>query len=111
MKVKRLNFKREYKEILESGRKITTVRTHTDLKSGDLVELVAGGVSCGYARVKSVTRKRVSELNRRDAVKDGFKNVKELLKVLRRYYRGITPETYVYIIRFEKESLKNSRTG
>ncbi|PDM26357.1 ASCH domain-containing protein [Candidatus Bathyarchaeota archaeon B24-2] len=104
MKVKRLNFKREYRKILESGRKITTIRIHTDLKSGDLVELVAGGVSCGYARVKSVTRKKVSELSKKDAVKDGFKNVKELLKVLKKYYREITPETYVYIIRFEKQS-------
>ena len=53
MKIKQLNFKKEYKEILLSGRKMTTIRMSTDLKPGDIVELIAGGESCGYAKVKA----------------------------------------------------------
>ena len=106
MKVKKLNFKKEYKRVLQAGRKITTIRMRTNLKPEDIVELIVGGESCGYARVKSITRKRVSELNRKDAIKDGFKNVRELLKTLKRYYGDITPDSYVYIISFEKTSPK-----
>jgi len=106
MKVKQLNFKKEYKHILQTGRKITTIRMRTDLKPGDIVELIAGGESCGYARVKSITRKRVSELSKKDAIKDGFKNIRELLKTLKKYYSDLTPESYVYIISFEKSSIK-----
>jgi len=106
MKIKQLNFKKEYKEILLSGRKMTTIRMSTDLKPGDIVELIAGGESCGYAKVKSITKKRVSELSRKDAIKDGFKSVKELFKTLKKYYNELTPDSYVYIISFEKTSLK-----
>jgi len=108
MKVKQLNFKKEYKEILLSGRKMTTIRMNTDLKPGDIVELIAGGESCGYAKVKNIIRKRVSELSRKDAVRDGFKSVKELFKTLKKYYNELTPDSYVYIISFEKTSLKPS---
>jgi len=111
MKVKQLNFKREYKQVLQSGRKTTTIRMSTDLKPGDIIKLVAGGESCGYAKVKSITRKKVSELNEKDAIKDGFKNRKELIKTLKKYYSEITPESYVYIIRFKKTNLKQKLAG
>ncbi|MCD6538503.1 ASCH domain-containing protein [Candidatus Bathyarchaeota archaeon] len=103
--MKQLNFKKEYKERLLSGRKLTTIRMNTNLKPRDLVEIVAGGESCGYARIKSIVRKRISEISNKDARRDGFKNKKELLRALKKIYGRITPETKVYIIRFEKEDL------
>jgi len=104
--MKQLNFKKEYKEILQSGQKITTIRMNTDLKPREIVEIVAGGESCGYARIKSIVKKKISEINNKDAKKDGFKNRKELLKALKKIYGKITPETQVYIIRFEKARKK-----
>lgn len=108
MKTKQLNFKKEYKKILLTGRKITTIRMSTDLKPGDIVELIAGGESCGYAKVKSITRKKVSELSRKDAMRDGFKSVRELYKTLKKYYSELTLDSYVYIISFEKTTPKLS---
>ncbi|RLI20221.1 ASCH domain-containing protein [Candidatus Bathyarchaeota archaeon] len=110
MKIKQLNFKREYMQILKSGRKITTIRMRTDLKPGDIVELIAGGESCGYAKIKSITKKKVSELTKKDALKDGFKSKKELIETLKKYYSEITPESYINIISFEKIKLKPKRT-
>lgn len=102
MKYKQLNFKKEYKEALKKGWKTATIRVNAHVKPGDLIELVAGGVSCGYAEVKSVVRKKLLELNDEDAKKDGFKNRTQLIKALRKHYPTLTPETYVYIISFEK---------
>ena len=107
--MKQLNFKKEYKEKLQSGRKTTTIRMNTDLKPREIVEIVAGGESCGYARIKSIVKKRISEINNKDAKKDGFKNRRELLKALKKIYGKITPETQVYIIRFEKARKKISK--
>jgi len=104
--MKQLNFKKEYKETLQSGEKITTIRMKTNLKPEDVVEIVAGGESCGYARIKSIVRKRISEISDKDARNDGFKNRRELLRALKKIYGKITPETRIYIIRFEKEDLK-----
>ncbi|MEM1570392.1 MAG: ASCH domain-containing protein [Candidatus Bathyarchaeia archaeon] len=102
MEYKQLNFKKEYREALKDGRKTTTIRVNAHVKPGDLVELIAGGVSCGYAIVRSVTRKKLLELNDEDARKDGFKNRMELIKALKRHYPSLTPETYVYIINFRR---------
>jgi len=100
--LKQLNFKKEYKDALQSGRKVTTIRMRTNLKPRDIVEIIAGKESCGYALIKSVVRKKISEISDKDARRDGFRNRKALLKALRKIYGKITPETHVYIIRFEK---------
>jgi len=54
--------------------------------------------------VKSIKRKKVSELTKKDAIKDGFKSKRELIKTLKKYYNEITLESYVYIINFEKRT-------
>ena len=105
MKFKQLNFKKEYGKMILSGRKITTIRRSTNLRPGDIVELIAGGESCGYAKVLSVKKKKVSELSDEDAVRDGFKDIKELIKALKKHYHKIKPEMEVYIISFEKTDL------
>jgi len=100
--LKQLNFKKEYKDALQSGRKVTTIRMKTNLKTRDIVEIMAGKESCGYALIRSIIRKKISEIDDKDARRDGFKNRKALLKALREIYGNITPETHVYIIRFER---------
>ena len=95
--------------MLQSGKKMTTIRMNTDLKPREIVEIVAGGESCGYARIIKIVKKEISEINNKDAKKDGFKNRKELIKALKKIYGKITPETQVYIIRFEKARKKISK--
>lgn len=103
--MKQLNFNKEYRKMLLSGQKLTTIRMNTNLKPGEMVEIVVGGERCGYTRIKSITKKRVSEISDKDARRDGFKNRKELLKALKKIYGRITPQTQVYIISFEKVKL------
>ena len=100
--MKQLNFKKEYKDALQSGRKVTTIRMKTNLKTRDIVKIMVGKESCGYALIRSIIRKKISEIDDKDARRDGFKNRKALLKALREIYGKITPETHVYIIRFER---------
>ncbi|RLI32722.1 ASCH domain-containing protein [Candidatus Bathyarchaeota archaeon] len=100
--MKQLNFKKEYREMLLSGQKLTTIRMNTNLKPGEVVEIIVGGERCGYTRIKSIVKKRVSEISNKDAVKDGFKNKKELIRALKKIYGRITPQTQVYVISFER---------
>lgn len=102
MGFKQLRFKKQYLQVLLNGQKTTTIRMNTDLKPGELVELVAGGINCGYARIERITRKRIMGLTDEDALKDGFRSLEELIVTLKKYYKILNPETYAYIISFKK---------
>lgn len=109
MRRKLLNFKKEYKDKLISGRKRSTIRLRTNLKEGDEVEIFSGGFKIGVARIVSVRSKSISELTDEDARKDGFRNKHELLKALRKHYGELKSDERVHIIGFEvasKEDLK-----
>ncbi len=99
---KRLIFKKEYAADIISGKKTSTVRMTSSLKAGDEVELYAGGIWLGTAKIKEVEVKKVRELTDEDALRDGFSNRDELVKTLKKIYgnRGLSESTEVKLIRF-----------
>lgn len=98
-----LNFAKEYKEKIKEGLKRQTIRLSTSLKKGDRVKVVAGGEVLGVARITKVERKTIDELTDEDAKRDGFENVAQLVKALRRHYGKISNRKEVCVIGFEME--------
>lgn len=99
---KRMTFKAAYASDILEGRKESTIRLNTSLKKGDVVDIVAGMVKIGTARVESVEEKSVSQLTDEDARRDGFETREELVRALKRIYgKKIGDETRVKVIRFK----------
>ncbi len=102
VKRRRLLFKKEYGEGILKGTKTSTIRLSSSLKRGDEVEIVAGRVRLGVARIEDVEVKKVKELTDEDAHADGFKSREELMRALKRIYgRRISEGTEVKLIRFK----------
>jgi len=101
--LRRLNFAKEYKKKIKEGLKRQTIRLSTSLKEGDRVKVVAGGEVLGVARITKVERKTIDELTDEDAKRDGFENVAQLVKALRRHYGKISNRKEVCVIGFEME--------
>ncbi len=98
---RKLMFKKEYGEGIVKGSKTSTIRLSSTLKKGDEVEIVAGRVRLGVARIEDVEVKKVRELTDEDARTDGFRNREELVKALKKIYGSrITDRTEVKLIRF-----------
>jgi hypothetical protein len=103
MELRRLNFAKEYKKKIKEGLKRQTIRLSTSLREGEKVEVVAGGEVLGIAKITRVERKTIDELTDEDAKRDGFENVAQLLKALRRHYGRISSKKEVCVIGFEIE--------
>lgn len=101
--MKRLNFSKEYKGKIKRGVKRQTIRLSTSLKEGDEVKIVAGGEILGTARITKVEEKTLEELTDEDAKKDGFENLSQLVKALRRHYGKLSGKSKVCIISFEMQ--------
>lgn len=101
--MRRLNFAKEYKKKIKEGLKRQTIRLSTSLREGEKVEVVAGGEVLGIAKITRVERKTIDELTDEDAKRDGFENVAQLLKALRRHYGRISSKKEVCVIGFEIE--------
>jgi hypothetical protein len=101
--LRRLNFAKEYKKKIKEGLKRQTIRLSTSLREGEKVEVVAGGEVLGIAKITRVERKTIDELTDEDAKRDGFENVAQLLKALRRHYGRISNKKEVCVIGFEIE--------
>ena len=101
--MRKLNFAKEYKKKIKEGLKRQTIRLSTSLKEGDRVEVVAGGEVLGIAKITKVERKTVEELTDEDAKRDGFENVAQLVKALRKHYGRISSKKEVCVIGFEME--------
>ncbi len=99
---KRLLFKKEFAPRIVSGSKTSTIRLRSDLRVGDEVEVIAGGVRLGTAKIESIEVKKVRELTDEDARTDGFSNREQLVRTLKRLYRGrgLSEATEVKLIRF-----------
>lgn len=107
---KTLNFSKEYREAILSGRKVSTIRLRTSLRAGDKALIVAGGEKLGVAKITSVRRKRISNLTRKDAVMDGFKSLNELIRALERHYGKLKPSTEVSVIHFQLTQKRERRS-
>ena len=102
MKRKKLIFKKEYGPDILDGKKMSTVRLSTKIKKGETVEIIAGKIKIGTAKVEDIETKKVEDLTDDDAKLDGFKNKEELIKALRRIYgKRISNETEVKLIKFK----------
>jgi hypothetical protein len=101
--LRRLNFAKEYKKKIKEGLKRQTIRLSTSLREGEKVEVVAGGEVLGIAKITRVERKTIDELTDEDAKRDGFENVAQLVKALRRHYGRISNKKEVCVIGFEIE--------
>jgi hypothetical protein len=101
--LRRLNFAKEYKKKIKEGLKRQTIRLSTSLREGEKVEVVAGGEVLGIAKITRVERKTIDELTDEDAKRDGFENVAQLVKALRRHYGRISNKKEVCVIGFEME--------
>lgn len=101
--MRRLNFAKEYKKKIKEGLKRQTIRLSTSLREGEKVEVVAGGEVLGIAKITRVERKTIDELTDEDAKRDGFENVAQLVKALRRHYGRISSKKEVCVIGFEME--------
>ena len=96
-----LNFKKEYKDVILSGKKTMTIRLKTDLKVGDLAYIVAGGDKLGIAEIIHIAKKRLSDLTHSDAEADGFDSLHGLIRALKRHYKDVRPDTELFVIRFK----------
>ena len=83
---KALTFAKIYKERILSGKKSSTVRLRSTLKKGEIVDIVIGGERIGKAKILSVRKVLVRDLTNKDAMRDGFRDKRSLLKALKRHY-------------------------
>ena len=93
-----------YRSKILSGKKSTTIRYGDyEAKPGKEIYIVVRPSDTAIAKVKikGVSKKKVKELTNEDARKDGFKDIKELLKTLNKIYGGLDAEDEVSIIEFE----------
>jgi len=101
-----------YKPKILRGDKVTTIRYgNYEAKPGSEVYLVIRPNDTAVAKVQitEVVKKKVRELTDDDANRDGFKNVRELLKILNRIYGELYGDDEVTIIGFRV--LKQYETG
>ncbi len=103
-KVKLLRFKREFAEKIAKGEKNCTLRLSTNLKAGDIVRLKAGEEDLGLALITEVRWKGVGSITNKEAREDGFPRKRELLKALKRIYKGrkIGKNTMIALIYFRR---------
>lgn len=101
--MRRLNFAKEYKKKIKEGLKRQTIRLSTSLKEGDRVEVVTGGEVLGIAKITKVERKTIGELTNEDAKRNGFENLAQLVKALKRHYGKINNKKEICVISFEME--------
>ena len=98
----RINFDKEYVNMILNGKKRTTIRK--GLKSypvGKIVEFTADNKVFCKARILKAVVKRLKKLNDKDAAIDGFKSKDDLVKALKKIYGNVKDDEFVTIIHFE----------
>lgn len=96
-----LMIKGEYIELILSGKKKATIRLGLVKPRYNEMILHGGGRPIAKIKITNVRYKRVKELDEKDAIMDGFKNLEDLIKHLRKAYGNINPDDLVTIIEFE----------
>ena len=85
VKMKSLNFKKKYMEMLKRGNKVSTLRLgKKNYKENELVKIIVGNEFIGTARIKKVRNIRWNELEKEDIIMEGMKSKKELKKELKK---------------------------
>ncbi len=85
--MKSLNFKKKYREMIERGEKIATLRMGVkNYREDELVKIVAGGKEIGKAKIIKVRNIKWDEISDEDAMLEGMNDKSELEKELRNIY-------------------------
>ncbi len=83
-------------------RKVTTIRLVSNVKVGDLVDIIAGDLKVGTAIVENVEVKKLRDLTDIDAINDGYNTKEELIKdLLKIYGKKVSNDSEVKIIHFK----------
>ncbi|AIF69047.1 hydrothetical protein [Palaeococcus pacificus DY20341] len=93
-----------YKSKILKGKKTTTIRFGKyEAKPGNEIYIVVrpSDTAIAKAKIKGITRKKVGELTNEDAKKDGFSDVRELMRALNKIYGELHKDDEVSIIEFE----------
>ena len=97
-----LMFSKKYMQDLLEGRKLATVRLgRVRYRVGDVVLAYCGGLVLGRVRITGVKYKKLIDLTEEDARRDGFANLRDLLKALRQHYPNVRANTPITVITFE----------
>jgi hypothetical protein len=101
--MKKLVFKLDYAGKILAGEKTTTIRLATNLKENDIVEVYVGHVRIGRAKIKKVSKKRLSELTEEEIKTDGFNSREDLVRNLAKIYgnKVISSDPHLYVIEFQ----------
>lgn len=98
---KHLSIKADYLPAIFRGEKITTIRRGIVVPIYDRVYLHSKGKVIGEVEIESTKYVKVRDLTDKDALLDGFKNKRELMENLRKFYPDINEEDWVTILRFK----------
>jgi len=98
---KKLIFKEKFAKDILLRRKITTIRLSTNVRRGDVVDVIAGNLRIGMAVIEDIKIMRLKDITDEDALRDGYPNRDELIKDLYKIYgRRIADDTEVKVINF-----------
>ncbi len=105
---KHLMIKGRFAKLILNGRKKATIRLGYVIPKSNEIIIHAGGRPIARAVIRNVVYKKVRELTREDAVKDGYNSLEELLRDLEEVYETkLSGDEIVSIIEFEvKEEIK-----
>ncbi|MGC9079912.1 MAG: ASCH domain-containing protein [Nanopusillaceae archaeon] len=100
--MKHLQFFGRFTEDILSGKKNLTIRiSKPNLRVGDIFILHAGGKVIGKFRVKNIYTKKLYQITDDEAIRDGYNNKEELIREIKKIYKGIKDEKEIVIIEFE----------
>jgi hypothetical protein len=93
-------FAPDYRALVESGKKTSTVRLNNRNYEPGPARLVFGGAGEIPAILIAVDRRRASSLNDADAQRDGFNSRDELDEAIRRHYPSYDGTGWINILKF-----------
>lgn len=83
------------------GKKVATIRLGKVIPKYNEMIVHSWGRPIAKIRITKVTHKKVVDLTKEDALKDGFRNLKELIKELKKVYGSIKPDDLITVIEFD----------
>ncbi|OYT62884.1 MAG: hypothetical protein B6U69_00545 [Thermofilum sp. ex4484_15] len=98
---KYLTLDKEYLNLIFEGKKVTTIRRGLIVPSTEIVYLKCDGKMFGELKILSTKYVRARDLTDKDAKLDGFKDKRELMEKLLKYYPDLKPEEWMTIIKFK----------
>ena len=102
-----INFDNRYALFIALRLKTTTIRDKKKASTGENIVISVDEIPFAEAKVEKVSKLKLKELTAEIAKNDGFNNVAELKRVLKRYYPQLTEDSQIYIIHFTVKRILN----